>query len=186
MSLLFYHVNLTQSELIKKAADGDKKAFETLMTPLIKDIYGFIGIYVESPTDIDDIVQETMIAVWLGIKNFGGSSSFSTWVFGITRRKISDHYRAKYRSPATLPLESALDAGEEDFSDSLAASLDLKNAVGALGGDEKEIIFLAFVAGKSYGEISEIMGIPVGTVKSRFHTIKAKLKKRLSGGEQND
>lgn len=85
----------TENELIKKAADGDERAFERLMNHFLKVIYNYIRIYVTGDEDIKDIVQESMLSIWMSLKNYGGESSFKTWAIGIVRRRIADHYRCQ-------------------------------------------------------------------------------------------
>jgi len=165
--------------LISKAAGGDCRAFEKLISTHLKVIYNYICIHVKNEEDVSDIIQETMLAVWNGLKNFRQDSAFRTWVIGITRRKIYDFYREKYKN-TVIPVyeaESALVAG--DLSDELTETIDVSNAVLCLSKPEQEIVFLAFGAQMTYQEISEIVGVPVGTVKSRMHAIKSKLRKRL-------
>jgi RNA polymerase sigma-70 factor (ECF subfamily) len=82
-----------------------------------------------------------------------------------------------------MPISDAEDSLTiEDGSDGLADAMDVNNAVMSLNSTEQEIVFLAFNARLTYREISEVMNIPVGTVKSRMSTIKSKLKKRLENG----
>ena len=64
----------------------------------LKVIYNYIKSHIAGNEDVKDVLQETMLAVWKGIKNYDGNSSFKTWCFGITRRKIADHYRVAYRN----------------------------------------------------------------------------------------
>lgn len=165
--------------MVSKANKGDKKAFELLMSSHLKVIYNYICIHVKSNEDIQDIVQETMFAVWSSLKSFGNGSSFRTWIIGIARRKICDHYRRTYK----IPIVSISDVEDslmiEDESDKLIKAMDVNNAVMSLNSTEQELIFLAFNAQLTYQEISEVTRIPVGTVKSRMSTIKSKLRKHL-------
>jgi RNA polymerase sigma-70 factor (ECF subfamily) len=165
--------------LISKASKGDKQAFELLMGTYLKVIYNYIHIHVKNHEDIQDIVQETMLAVWSGLKSFGNNSSFRTWIIGIARRKICDYYRSKYKISTVSIFDVENSLMIEDKADDLIMAMDVNNAVLSLDSAEQELVFLVFNAQLTYQEISEITQIPVGTVKSKLFAIKSKLRKQL-------
>jgi len=169
----------TESTLIRKAGSGSKEAFEVLMKGLMDIIYSYISSHVDTAEDIKDILQETMLSVWNGLKSFDSRSSFKTWVIGITRRRIADHYRKRYRDAADRLSEFEDILSSEDDYERINNRNDIKAALAVLDKTEREIVFLAFNVQLTYSEISEIMGIPAGTVKSRMSAIKAKLRKQL-------
>lgn len=152
------------------------------MSAYLKIIYNYISVHVGACEDVKDVVQETMLSVWNGIKMFDSHSTFKTWALGIARRKIADYYRAAYHHE-TAPLSEYEDTltAEDDF-DRINSKLAVKKALTVLSKTEREIVFLVFSAQLSYPEVSEITGIPVGTIKSRMSGIKAKLMKQLENG----
>lgn len=155
-------------DVIKKAIKGDEKAFEKLMINYLQDIYNYISIKVNNENDINDIIQETMLAVFEGLRNYQFTSSFKTWVLAITRRKIADFYRNKYAT-TTLPLENCPHIQAKEYKD-------IYEIIGHLPDDDQELLNLIFVQRLSYKEISQILNIPIGTIKSRFYYLKEKLK----------
>lgn len=165
--------------LIRKSQKKDKDAFEKLMNIYMKIIYNYIAAHVSTSEDVKDIVQETMLSIWNGIKNFEQQATFKTWVLGITRRKIADYYRTIYKH-AVAPLseyEGVLIA--EDEYDRINDEVTVDKATTVLSKTEKDIVYLIFKAQLNYSEISAITGIPVGTIKSKMSGIKAKLYKQL-------
>lgn len=154
------------------------------MSAHLKLLYNYLSLHVGSGEDVKDLVQETMLSVWNGIRTFDGRSAFQTWVLGIARRKIADYYRSAVRR-ATVPLADYEDtlAAEDEF-DRIHSKLTVERALAVLTKAEKEIVFLVFGAGRSYAEISEVTGIPVGTIKSRMAGIKAKLGRQLQNEEK--
>lgn len=175
----FLNDGCAEGTLISKAAEGDDTAFELLMKAHLKVIYNYICIHVESKEDVQDLVQETMLGVWSGLKYFRNDSSFRTWVMGITRRKVYDFYRSRYKtSELTMP-EDEGSLVSEDEPDRLLETLDVNSAVNRLNSMEQELVFLAFNAQLTYQEISEVTGIPLGTVKSRMSGVRSKLRKYL-------
>ncbi len=173
-----------ESDLIAKAQSGDKKAFELLISPYLKIIYNYICIHVKSSEDIQDIIQETMLSAWSNLKLFANNSSFKTWIIGIARRKIYDYYRHKYKASAISIYDEEDGQPAADESDMLIEAIDVNNLVMNLSSTEQELVFLVFNAQMTYQEISEIAGIPVGTVKSRMHAVRSKLRKLYERGER--
>lgn len=149
------------------------------MNIYLKIIYNYIAIYIGSSEDAKDIMQETVLSVWLSIKNFSNQSTFKTWVLAITKRKISDFYRKIY-GIKTECINDYEDMPEDsDDFEKVNDKLMVSRALKALNQAERELLYLAFNAGMNYTEISEITGIPVGTVKSRISRIKDKLRKQI-------
>lgn len=175
----FLNDRSTESTLISKASNGDKKAFELLMSNHLKIIYNYICVHVNNSEDIQDIVQETMLAVWSNLKSFGNNSSFKTWIIGIARRKICDYYRRAYKAPAISISEVEDSQMIEDESEKLIKAIDVSNLLANLSNTEQELVFLVFSAQMTYQEVSEVIQMPVGTVKSKMSAIKAKLRKHL-------
>ena len=133
----FLNDGCAEGTLISKAAEGDDKAFELLMKAHLKVIYNYICIHVESKEDVQDLVQETMLGVWSGLKYFRNDSSFRTWVMGITRRKVYDFYRSRYKtSELTMP-EDEGSLVSEDEPDRLLETLDVNSAVNRLNSMEQ-------------------------------------------------
>lgn len=157
------------------------------MSAHLKILYNYIASHVSITEDIRDIVQETMLAVWQGIKKYNCNSAFRTWVIGITRRKIADYYRIHYKN-TSIPFSEIEDfLILENEYESIENSIAVEEAITSLNKIEKELVFLVFNAQLSYTEISGITNIPVGTIKSRMASIKSKLAEQLGmEGEKSD
>ena len=159
--------------------------FENLMEPYNKILYNYILSKVSNAEDVQDILQETILAIWQSLDNYKGDSSFKTWTIGIARRKVADFYRGHYKNKDFHNLEE-LDV-ERIPSDSSSLehtinSLDIKNSISTLTPENRELLFLIFNAGLSYKEIESITGIPEGTIKSRIYYLKKKLRPLLVEG----
>lgn len=164
------------------AAKDDKNAFEALMRDYVKILYNYVYTRVPDSGDIEDIIQETMLAAWQGIGTYNASSSFKTWLIGIANNKISDYFRRRYRSRAeTLEGREEMTDGF-DFTERAAVKNDVRKALSVLDGEELRLVHLIFNVRLSYSEISELTGISTGTIKSRMSAIKEKLRKRLGEG----
>ncbi|MCI8387424.1 MAG: RNA polymerase sigma factor [Clostridiales bacterium] len=178
--------DISDKALISKAVNGSKSAFEALMNRYLDMLYSYISLRA-SEADAADILQETMLAVWQGLGGYDNRSSLKTWLFAVARRKLCDFYRKRSRESqnectfADILPDSCedgfcdVDSGE-DLAAQTVERLDTADAIKRLNESERELVHLIFDAGLSYTEISEVIGVPVGTIKSRMSAIKSKLK----------
>ena len=170
---------ITDQELVEKAQQGDKKAFNLLVVRYQNRVAGLLTRYV-SRDDIPDIVQESFIKAYRSLASFRGESAFYTWLYRIAVNTAKNHLTALGRRP---PKEDILaedaesyDAGtqlrEADTPENLVLSNELKRVVFEtienLPEELKMAITLREIEGLSYEEIAEVMGCPVGTVRSRI------------------
>lgn len=170
---------ITDQELVEKAQQGDKKAFNLLVVRYQNRVAGLLTRYV-SRDDIPDIVQESFIKAYRSLALFRGESAFYTWLYRIAVNTAKNHLTALGRRP---PKEDILaedaesyDAGtqlrEADTPENLVLSNELKRVVFEtienLPEELKMAITLREIEGLSYEEIAEVMSCPVGTVRSRI------------------
>lgn len=170
---------ITDQELVEKAQQGDKKAFNLLVVRYQNRVAGLLTRYV-SRDDIPDIVQESFIKAYRSLASFRGESAFYTWLYRIAVNTAKNHLTALGRRP---PKEDILaedaesyDAGtqlrEADTPEHLVLSNELKRVVFEtienLPEELKMAITLREIEGLSYEEIAEAMSCPVGTVRSRI------------------
>ena len=170
---------ITDQELVEKAQQGDKKAFNLLVVRYQNRVAGLLTRYV-SRDDIPDILQESFIKAYRSLASFRGESAFYTWLYRIAVNTAKNHLTALGRRP---PKEDILaedaesyDAGtqlrETDTPENLVLSNELKRVVFEtienLPEELKMAITLREIEGLSYEEIAEVMSCPVGTVRSRI------------------
>jgi RNA polymerase sigma-70 factor (ECF subfamily) len=91
-----------ESEWIRQIAQGDESAFERLFRCYAPRIFRFAMSYLNDPALAEEVVQETMIAVWKNAKDYKEQSQLSTWILGIARNKALDRARARQREPELL------------------------------------------------------------------------------------
>ena len=137
--------------------------------------------------DVEDVVQKTFIAVWRGAAGYRPDGSAGGWIWGIARRQAALLLRR--RGPAALPLpaDGAADARQtgEDPAEAVLSRAALAEALAALGpegGPEREAWRLMYVEDLPVAEVADLMGVPVGTVKSRAHRARRLLRMALRGG----
>ena len=161
---------------LSNAARGDKIAMRTLYERHHDALYAFLRTRCDDDGMAMDAVQDTMLAVWRSAGKFSGKSSVRTWIFAIGRNKLIDRMRRV--SQMTYVEEVPEEADDApDAATVIAASQDarlLRACLDKLKKVQLAVIRLAFYDDLPYGEIAEIEGVPVGTVKTRiFHAKQA-------------
>nr|WP_314115861.1 RNA polymerase sigma factor RpoE [uncultured Aggregatibacter sp.] len=170
---------LTDQALVERVQQGDKKAFNLLVSRYQNRVAGLLTRYV-SPNDIPDVVQESFIKAYRSIGAFRGDSAFYTWLYRIAVNTAKNYLTAQGRRP---PNEDILAEEAESYDvgtnlrdvatpENEMLSNELKkivfDTIKGLQEDLRTAITLREIEGLSYEEIAEIMECPVGTVRSRI------------------
>jgi RNA polymerase sigma-70 factor (ECF subfamily) len=178
-------VAFSDSDLIARVllAD-DRHAFRELVRRHQSMTRAMLRRLTQDASVADDLAQETFLRVYRGLHGYRASSRFSTWVCGIAYRAFLTQSRQR-RDRAESP--KLLDVGERhEPSPAGRAELrhDLLRAMSVLGPDERVALSLAYGGDSTHEEIAEILGWPLGTVKTRILRAKEKLKEKLGGWEE--
>jgi len=180
------HVKDTSDhDLLAAVAHGDRTAFERLYHSYEKRVYQYVKTLVSDTSAAEEIVGDTMLAVWRGAGSFACTSRVSTWIFGIARHKALDAIRRAGRRQREVELDGAVDLphphdrpDEGVFRHQLATLT--QRAMAALTREHREILRLVFYEEQPYEEISSLLGIPTNTVKTRVYYAKQRLKEQLA------
>jgi RNA polymerase sigma-70 factor, ECF subfamily len=157
-------------------ASGDEKAFEELYNANARKVFAYLRSRNIDEQTAADVMQNTFLAAWRGAARFQGGARPLTWLIAIARHKLADEMRTRARTRAS-PLEEA--SGSHDPVSDAGERLSVRQAVQALGEEQRELLHLVFVLGLSYAEAAEVLDVPEGTVKSRMFTVKRTLAGRL-------
>ena len=183
--------------LALNAASGDEGAFEELVYATERTVYNMaLRACGGDEHDAADLSQDINIKLWRSLASFRGESSFNTWLFRIVQNAAADRGRkaAKNRTVSlTVEGEDGEDGRDEmdieDTAPTPEASLmesetnaDVMRALDKLTENHREIVILRYMDGFSVTEISEILNIDEGTVKSRLFRAREKLKNLLEKG----
>ena len=180
-------------DLISKSQDGDISVFEELIKLYQKKIFNIAYRMVGNYDDASDIAQEVCIKIFRSIKKFKQDSSFSTWVYRITCNVCIDEIRKRkantisltainedkeYEIPIVdkrgLPDEIVENKETEEF---------IMQSINELSPEYRALIILRDVYGYTYIEISKILCINIGTVKSRLNRARSLLKEKIKKNE---
>lgn len=163
-----------EAHLVEQVAAGDAAAFRQLY-----DLsYGRVARYVQKVAGdygmADDILAQTYTVAWQKSSSFRGNGRITTWLIGITRNIMFREFR---KSKNYVPFEEEYSAAETKSQFRVeveSTNAALKAALQTLKVNHREILELVFYQDLSYVEVSELIGIPVNTVKTRvFHAKQA-------------
>jgi RNA polymerase sigma-70 factor (ECF subfamily) len=177
------------AELVRRIARSERSALEALYVRHQTALFRYLLHFTSDRGAAEELLQDTLVAVWKNAQSFGGRSSVAAWLFGIARRRAFK--RLRRRGPEHVELEAAAGVAdsEPDPETALLAQVEraqLVEAVGRLAAMHQEILLLAFVQQLSYAEIAEVLGVPVGTVKSRLHAAKRALRDGLGAIDKDE
>ena len=173
-----------------KAAQGDRRAFSTLMATTSSDLYRFIRRYVGDAHEAHDLLQETYASAWLAIRRYDPQRPFEIWLRSIAVNKCRDWGRKRtvrriVRGVMGLDAPEALAVGEdatgaEDRLDDRRRLIELDRALADLPATLKEPLLLATIEGRSHAEIAEILGVTTKAVETRIARARQKLSLALN------
>ena len=172
--------------MIEALRRGEDRAFTAVVDLLLGPVYRFLLRLSGSPGVAEDLTQETFLAVWQSIGSFRGKSQFRTWVFGIAHHQFL-RYRdkpkldtvqfdeARHESETVNPNAHLLEADEQQR---------VREAIYALPDLCREAFCLVHLEGMRYRDAAAILGVPIGTVKSRMNVAFRLLREELGGSEE--
>ena len=175
--------------LIKACQEGDPSSFNMLVWRWEKPLYNFIYKYVGNATLAEDLVQDTFIRVLKSIKRYTHQGSFSTWLYRIAVNLCKDHLKRKRLPMVSLHDYYTTGSGEKIYvqdrvADQKARTDDdlkaeereelVRRLLAGLPEEQRIVILLKEYQELTFREISEVLDVPEGTVKSRlYHALKA-------------
>lgn len=168
----------SDAELLASARAGDKAALETLLERHQEQIYRFGMKMCRDPEDAQDILQETLLAMARGVRDFRGASSISTWLYTVARSFcIKKRRRSKFAPEETSLSAPAAEAarladpsrGPEEALAGKQVEHAIEQAIRELDPMYREVLLLRDVEGLTAPEVAEILHITTHAVKSRLH-----------------
>jgi RNA polymerase sigma-70 factor (ECF subfamily) len=156
--------------LAASAADGDPVATAALVRATQRDVWRLCAVLTDRHVAAD-LTQETYLRAFSALHRFEGRSTLRTWLLSIARRVCADHLRRKKRRQLFLvgdtaeleTLTASVTTDEDQVGDSVAA----QDALARLSFHRREAFVLTQLLGLSYAEAAEVVGCPVGTIRSR-------------------
>lgn len=181
---------INEKELIRRAKNGEKSAFEEIIGLYEKKVFSTIYYMVKNEHEVEDIAQEVFVKIYKNLKNFKEESSLYTWIYRITINVCIDEIKKK-KNVVYIDEKLQTDEGELEFQledeskgpDELAEDEELKRklteCIRKLPVDQSTMIILRDIKGFTYMEIAEMTKTNLGTVKSKINRARASLKRIL-------
>lgn len=176
----------TDEKLLQDHLNGDPASFELLVRRHIQELHQFTLRFTGDSVSAEDVVQETLLQVHTSATQFDPKRRFKPWLFTIAANKARDYLRKRNRKrEVSFEAQIQSDGGSSKrFLDLLSGEVNspdtgllqeekrrlVKGIVEEMPDPLREVLILAYFHRFPYKQISEIVGIPLGTVKSRLHT----------------
>lgn len=179
---------------IQQYTEKDKnKIFNDEFMPLLDAAYNFAFRLTLEEDDAKDLVQDTYLKAFRFIESFQEGTNAKAWLFRILKNSFINDYRKKSKQPSKIDYQEVEQVYNSEDSDSTAQiTVDLRtemmqgmigdevaNALNSLAIDFRTVIILCDIEGFTYEEMSKILDIPIGTVRSRLHRARNILKEKL-------
>ena len=180
----------TDEELVRRSKEDDERAFGELISRYESKVYSLALRMIRNPEDAEDVLQDTFLRAYRGIKSFQGASTFSTWIYRITANSALMRLRKKQ-----LPTVSIEDQDERETPVNIAdwtpgpveqlmtqeLQQEMDAAIESLPPEFQQVFILRDVEERSNAEVAEILDLSVAAVKSRLHRARLKVRNRLAG-----
>ncbi len=167
---------------LQEAKAGNRSAFDELIVPFISDLRTFVSTKVDAK-EVDDVVQEVLLAAWKAIPGFDGRSKLRTWLFGICIFKVKDHYRLKMRRIQEVSIEGYdAESGTPGLSYQTELAHAVKGYVQSLSASQSEVIDLYYQQNLTLAEVATVLDRNLNTVKYQFCQAHFRLAKSMKDG----
>lgn len=186
--------------LLARLRDGDREVFGLIVRRYERELFGYLRRYLGDDDLADDVFQNTFVQVFLKIAQYEPGRPARPWLYAIATNQAIDALRRKGRRAdrradaasaadedgevrPLFELLPAADAGPPEHADRAEQRTLVRAAVGRLPELLRQVVVLAYFQGLKYKDVADVLGIPVGTVKSRLHAALAKLTEEWAGAD---
>ena len=187
----------TDHQLVLRVQKGDKRAFDLLVLKYQYKLQAIVSRFVRDTDEVADVTQEAFIKAYRALPKFRGDSQFYTWLYRIAINTAKNYLVSKSRRPSSTDIDVADaeqfadneklidDTSPEDFIMTQELGQVIKDSLSQLPEDLRTALTLREFEGMSYEEIADVMGCPVGTVRSRIFRAREFIDKHVLG-ESNE
>ena len=188
-------VPVPDMSLIERCRASDESAFNEVVSRYKAQVYNYIYRMTGSSDDAEDLTQEVFIRMYTSIDSFRSQSSLSTWLFRIASNLCIDRFRRSKTRAAAFSLDEPIQGNDSESGHEIPDSTyepqrllentemaeQIQLSLAQLPEKLRAAVILHDVEGLPYDEIAQIVGCPLGTVKSRLFNARMQLREKLSG-----
>jgi RNA polymerase sigma-70 factor (ECF subfamily) len=171
-------------ELAAQTRDGDQRAFEQVYFLLVDDVYGYVRSQCSSTADAEDVVSTIFLRAWQYARQYrAGTGAYRRWVFGIARNEVRNSWQKERRArelQAALQRDRTTAAEESVTLPPTTDDTALERAIAELTEEQREVIILRFLNGKTPGEVARILGKREGSVRALQHRALRRLRSAVN------
>jgi RNA polymerase sigma-70 factor, ECF subfamily len=183
----------TDHQLVLRVQKGDKRAFDLLVLKYQYKLQAIVSRFVRDTDEVADVTQEAFIKAYRALPKFRGDSQFYTWLYRIAINTAKNYLVSKSRRPSSTDIDVADaeqfadneklidDTSPEDFIMTQELGQVINDSLSQLPEDLRTALTLREFEGMSYEEIADVMGCPVGTVRSRIFRAREFIDKQVLG-----
>jgi RNA polymerase sigma-70 factor (ECF subfamily) len=157
--------------LLAQVARGDHSAFEEVYDQLAGPVYGLVRKVLRDPAQSEEVAQEVMLDVWRTASRFDAArGSAGAWVMTIAHRRAVDRVRTETAAAAREQKAAACPENGDNVAELVENALDqqrVRRCLGSLTPLQAEAVTLAYYGGYTYPQVAELLGVALGTVKTR-------------------
>ena len=189
-------LSFDEAHLISRSRDGDAAAFGELVQIYERRVYNLAYRMCGNREDAADLAQEALVRAFKAMRRFREQAQFSTWLYRIVVNVCLDHQRSRMRHP-TVSLDEPVTGDDGDIPRQVVADepdpseqydrtetqAAVHRAIGRLAADHRAVVIMRDIQGLAYEEIAEVLGVALGTVKSRLNRARMALKEELQRAE---
>ena len=159
---------MTKAELVLRAREGDRDAFDVLLTAVVDHLYKIARLILRDVDRAEDAVQEALVRCWRDLPTLRDPDRFDAWLNRLLLNSVTDEARRERRYAASIAV-LRLEATQPDGVEALADRDALARVFDRLSVNHRTIVVLHHYLGLTVDEAASTIGIPVGTAKSRLH-----------------
>jgi len=172
--------DVSDGELISRVGNGDRSAFEALYRRYSRPVFGLALRRLGDRGRAEDAVQETFASVWRAARSYRPERGpGAPWLYAVARNAIVDNGRVRREPPVERADEHSDEETPADRAESSWVAWRVHRSLAELPENERMVIELAYWGGRSQSEIADLLGVPLGTVKTRTRTGLARLGEML-------
>ena len=184
---------VSDEELLLEYRDhGNRPAFEELVHRYEKELFGYLRNYLGDPEMAEDVFQQTFLQIYLKCDQFEPERKLRPWLYAVATNQAIDHQR-RFGRHRMASLDRRMGKDEEsdtgafvevfdsqrrgpvEESENIEQANEIRRAVDSLPEQTRQVVLLVYFQGLKYREAAHVLGVPVGTVKSRLHVAIQKL-----------
>ena len=173
----------SDAELLGSVAAGERDALATLYKRHAPWLSLRLARRCADVGIVDEVIQDTFVAVWKGARRYGGQGEVAAWVWGIAIHRLVDHLRKRRPAPVAAVLATARSPRLASAEDELLLAVehgDLRGALTRLSPELRAVVQATVLDGLTTREAARLLDIPAGTVKTRMMRARAQLREALT------